>query len=394
VPQDFIGESVIMLPSIMIKFLDAHWQAFADEAFDHAMQEPQEGQPDAGFQTSPHDKGAGRSNRVGSAWSQLLGEIRRIPLLTPIEELELAEKREDGEYASNRLTGVKHGDPERPSLERRAREGASASLRLVECNLRLIVPIALKYRRPNLSIEDLFAEGYFGLARAVQTYDPRYGSRFSYYASVFIEGSINRFRANYSRLIALPVNKDELLARVKRMRRQLEGAHARSVIDAEVAAALGITVDEVEITSKSEKSVDSLDQVLPAGTSLENLVDTSLREMLAGDFDEHGELVAGVALSDLIADDTVTPFDDAVMRNMLPREMELVLQTLTPREQVILKLRWALGKGMRHLDRGYTLAEIGDELNMTPNRVRQIEAKALATLRLTPELRALRLFLE
>ena len=383
-----------MLPSIMIKFLDAHWQAFADEAFDHAMQEPQEGQPDAGFQTSPHDKGAGRSNRVGSAWSQLLGEIRRIPLLTPIEELELAEKREDGEYASNRLTGVKHGDPERPSLERRAREGASARLRLVECNLRLIVPIALKYRRPNLSIEDLFAEGYFGLARAADTYDPRYGSRFSYYASVFIEGSINRFRANYSRLIALPVNKDELLARIKRMRRQLEGAHARSVIDAEVAGALGITVDLVEIAIKSEKSVESLDQVLPAGTSLESLLDTYLPEMLAGDFDEHGELVAGVALSDLVVDDNVTPIEETVMSKMLARELELMLRTLTPREQTIMKLRWPLGEGMRHLDRGYTLAEIGDELNMTPNRVRQIEAEAFAKLRRSPELRALQLFLE
>ncbi|NBT25182.1 MAG: hypothetical protein EBQ56_15735 [Proteobacteria bacterium] len=226
--QDSIEESVIMLPSIMIKFLDAHWKGFADEAFDSAMKEPQEGQPDPGFEASPYGKGAGRSNRVGSAWSQLVGEIRRLPLLTPIEELELAETRVDGAYASDRLTRLRHDDPERPSLELRAREGASARQRLIECNLRLIIPIALKYRRPNLSIEDLFAEGYFGLARAVHTYDPGYGSKFSYYASVFIEGSINRFRANYSRLIALPENQDALFGKDKKDAPPIGGNSSRS----------------------------------------------------------------------------------------------------------------------------------------------------------------------
>ena len=311
--------------------------------------------------------------QLDSAEALYMRDIRRYNLLTAQEEVELAEKREDGEYASERLKGVKHGDPERVSLERRAREGASARRRLIECNLRLVVSVARKYAGRGMPLLDLVQEGNIGLDRAVTKYDPRTGYRFSTYAYWWIRQAVSRALADQGRVIRLPVHVVERLTAIARVSRELEQSLGRRPNPIEVAEKLGIPVVQVEEALRASRATLSLEK--PLG--------------IDGDSDD-------LTLGDALADDLSLAPDALASRKLLVDELERVLQSLTPREQTVLKLRFGLGKGEGDKETGpaYTLAEIGDELNMSRERVRQIEAEALAKLRLSPELRKLQSFLE
>ena len=311
--------------------------------------------------------------QLDSAEALYMRDIRRYNLLTAQEEVELAEKREDGEYASERFKGVKHGDPERVGLERRAREGASARRRLIECNLRLVVSVARKYAGRGMPLLDLVQEGNIGLDRAVTKYDPRTGYRFSTYAYWWIRQAVSRALADQGRVIRLPVHVVERLTAIARVSRELEQALGRRPNPIEVAEKLGIPVVQVEEALRASRATLSLEK--PLG--------------IDGDSDD-------LTLGDALADDLSLAPDALASRKLLVDELERVLQSLTPREQTVLKLRFGLGKGEADKETGpaYTLAEIGDELNMSRERVRQIEAEALAKLRLSPELRKLQSFLE
>jgi RNA polymerase primary sigma factor len=311
--------------------------------------------------------------QLDSAEALYMRDIRRYNLLTAQEEVELAEKREDGEYASERLKGVKHGDPGRVSLERRAREGASARRRLIECNLRLVVSVARKYAGRGMPLLDLVQEGNIGLDRAVTKYDPRTGYRFSTYAYWWIRQAVSRALADQGRVIRLPVHVVERLTAIARVSRELEQSLGRRPNPIEVAEKLGIPVVQVEEALRASRATLSLEK--PLG--------------IDGDSDD-------LTLGDALADDLSLAPDALASRKLLVDELERVLQSLTPREQTVLKLRFGLGKGEADKETGpaYTLAEIGDELNMSRERVRQIEAEALAKLRLSPELRKLQSFLE
>ena len=311
--------------------------------------------------------------QLDSAEALYMRDIRRYNLLTAQEEVELAEKREDGEYASERLKGVKHGDSERVTLERRAREGASARRRLIECNLRLVVSVARKYAGRGMPLLDLVQEGNIGLDRAVTKYDPRTGYRFSTYAYWWIRQAVSRALADQGRVIRLPVHVVERLTAIARVSRELEQSLGRRPNPIEVAGKLGIPVVQVEEALRASRATLSLEK--PLG--------------IDGDSDD-------LTLGDALADDLSLAPDALASRKLLVDELERVLQSLTPREQTVLKLRFGLGKGEADKETGpaYTLAEIGDELNMSRERVRQIEAEALAKLRLSPELRKLQSFLE
>ncbi len=311
--------------------------------------------------------------QLDSAEALYMRDIRRYNLLTAQEEVDLAEKREDGEYASERLKGVKSGDPERVSLERRAREGAGARRRLIECNLRLVVSVARKYAGRGMPLLDLVQEGNIGLDRAVTKYDPRTGYRFSTYAYWWIRQAVSRALADQGRVIRLPVHVVERLTAIARVSRELEQSLGRRPNPIEVAEKLGIPVLQVEEALRASRVTLSLEK--PLG--------------IDGDSDD-------LTLGDALADDLSLAPDALASRKLLVDELERVLQSLTPREQTVLKLRFGLGKGEADKETGpaYTLAEIGDLLTMSRERVRQIEAEALAKLRLSPELRKLQSFLE
>ncbi|MGH2351106.1 MAG: sigma-70 family RNA polymerase sigma factor [Chloroflexota bacterium] len=311
--------------------------------------------------------------QLDSAEALYMRDIRRYNLLTAEEEVNLAETREVGEAAAERLRGLPLNHPKRPELEPLARAGAGARRRLIECNLRLVVSVARKYAGRGMPLLDLVQEGNIGLDRAVSKYDPRTGYRFSTYAYWWIRQAVSRALADQGRVIRLPVHVVERLTAIARVSRELEQQEGRRPSPAEVAERLGIPQLQVEEALRASRATLSLEK--PLG--------------LDGDSDD-------LTLGDALADDLGLAPDALASRTLLVNELECVLQSLTPREQVVLKLRFGLGKGEADKETGpaYTLAEIGEELGMSRERVRQIEAEALAKLRNSVELRKLQSYLE
>jgi RNA polymerase primary sigma factor len=311
--------------------------------------------------------------QLDSAEALYMRDIRRYTLLTAQQEVELAETREAGESLIDRLRGLRPNDPQRVEVERKVREGQAARRRLIECNLRLVVSVARKYAGRGMPLLDLVQEGNIGLDRAVTKYDPRTGYRFSTYAYWWIRQAVSRALADQGRVIRLPVHVVERLTAIARVSRELEQQQGRRPTPAEVALRLGIPLLQVEEALRASRATLSLEK--PLG--------------LDGDSDD-------LTLGDALADDLGLAPDALASRRLLVDELERVLQTLTPREQVVLKLRFGLGKGEADKETGpaYTLAEIGEELGMSRERVRQIEAEALAKLRGSGDLRKLQTYLE
>ncbi len=327
--------------------IDLQLDAAATEA---EIAAPQELTPDETLAATPEDL---------SAAALYLREVARNPLLTPKEEVEYAQANEAGRAAREELArdAEEMGAAHRAALEAVVGRGAWARRRLVECNLRLVVSVARKYIGRGLPFLDLVQEGNLGLDRAVDKYDWRKGFRFSTYAYWWIRQSVSRAVAEQARTIRLPVHVGEFLSSIAKAQRELAGELGREPALREVAAHLELPVSRVEETLRAAKLPISLET--PVG--------------------EEGETSVG----DLVPDAEATDLQIAAERSDLAHRLDAALgEALTERERAVLRLRFGLGGG-----EAQALGDIGQELGISRERVRQIEAEALRKLRRT-DLRA------
>jgi RNA polymerase sigma factor (sigma-70 family) len=288
-----------------------------------------------------------------------LNGIGRTKLLTAAEEVELARRIEAGLYAEEKLAADAEAstDGDRLSPELRAdlativAQGRAAKERLLEANLRLVVSIAKRYTGRGMAFLDLIQEGNLGLIRAVEKFDYTKGYKFSTYATWWIRQAITRAMADQARTIRIPVHMVEQVNRMVRTRRDLAATLGREPSIAEIAAALGVPEFQVlELISYDREPV-SLDQAVG----------------------EDGES----ALGDFVA--AVDPREepgDSASQGMLRNEVEIVLATLSQREQAVIRLRFGLDDGRQR-----TLDEVGREFGLSRERIRQIEKMTLHKLR-------------
>ncbi|PYE53415.1 sigma-70 family RNA polymerase sigma factor [Deinococcus yavapaiensis] len=284
---------------------------------------------------------------------QYFADIARVPLLTYEEEINLARRYEEGELARKQLDVTPDlDDRERRRLRALVIDGEAAKAGLVEANLRLVVSIAKKSANRGLSLSDLIQEGNSGLIRAVEKYEYRRGFKFSTYATWWIRQSVNRALADQSRTIRVPVHMVETMTRAARITRMLEQELSREPSTEEVAEALGPGWDAAKVQEVQRIAWDPVSLEAPVGSEGDTFV---------GDF---------------IADDNFGTPAERSDRAMLSEELEAALGTLSEREALILKLRSGLMDGHEH-----TLEEVGNQLGLTRERVRQLEAKAIKKLR-------------
>lgn len=304
-----------------------------------------------------------------------LKEIGKVPLLSADEEIELAQNMEDGAVAiekinvlKGRLDGASEEEKaeikeEIKTLQRDVDKGADAKKRLAEANLRLVVSIAKRYVGRGMLFLDLIQEGNLGLIKAVEKFDYKKGYKFSTYATWWIRQAITRAIADQARTIRIPVHMVETINKLIRVSRQLLQELGREPSPEEIAKEMSMPVDRVrEILNISQEPV-------------------SLETPIGEEEDSH--------LGDFIKDDNVPVPADAAAFTLLKEQLEEVLGTLTEREQKVLTLRFGLEDG-----RARTLEEVGKEFNVTRERIRQIEAKALRKLRHPSRSRKLKDYLE
>lgn len=305
-----------------------------------------------------------------------LKEIGKVPLLSADEEIELAQKMEAGSVAVEKIPLLKErlaetGDEqekeeiqaELKALQLDVDRGSDAKKRLAEANLRLVVSIAKRYVGRGMLFLDLIQEGNLGLIKAVEKFDYRKGYKFSTYATWWIRQAITRAIADQARTIRIPVHMVETINKLIRVSRQLLQELGREPTPEEIAEEMKMPVERVrEILKISQEPV-------------------SLETPIGEEEDSH--------LGDFIKDDNVPVPADAAAFTLLKEQLEEVLGTLTEREQKVLTLRFGLEDG-----RARTLEEVGKEFNVTRERIRQIEAKALRKLRHPSRSRKLKDYLE
>ena len=269
-----------------------------------------------------------------------LKEIGRVPLLTPDEEVQLA-----------------------LDIQKGGKDGERAKQRLSEANLRLVVSIAKRYVGRGMQFLDLIQEGNLGLIKAVEKFDHTKGFKFSTYATWWIRQAITRAIADQARTIRIPVHMVETINKVKKVSSQLLHENGHEPSAEEIAERLDMPVDKVrEIMRVAQEPV-------------------SLETPIGEEEDSH--------LGDFIPDEEAPVPAEAASQTLLKEQLADVLKTLTPREEKVLRLRFGLEDG-----RPRTLEEVGKEFNVTRERIRQIEAKALRKLRHPSRSKKLRDFLD
>ena len=304
-----------------------------------------------------------------------LKEIGKVPLLSAEEEIELAKNMEAGAVAKEKIAILKSREEnateeelaeikeEIKNLQKDLDAGDEAKQRLAEALLRLVVSIAKRYVGRGMLFLDLIQEGNLGLIKAVEKFDYRKGYKFSTYATWWIRQAITRAIADQARTIRIPVHMVETINKLIRVSRQLLQELGREPSPEEIAAEMNMPVERVrEILKISQEPV-------------------SLETPIGEEEDSH--------LGDFIQDDNVPVPADAAAFTLLKEQLEEVLGTLTEREQKVLTLRFGLEDG-----RARTLEEVGKEFNVTRERIRQIEAKALRKLRHPSRSRKLKDYLE
>ena len=289
-----------------------------------------------------------------------LKEIGKVNLLTPDEEVRLAQDMGAGDAAKERMAEIesakKKGEEivltpeEEKELKRAIKRGEAAKQRLAEANLRLVVSIAKRYVGRGMLFLDLIQEGNLGLIKAVEKFDYTKGYKFSTYATWWIRQAITRAIADQARTIRIPVHMVETINKVIRVSRQL-------------LQELGHDPSPEEISEEMNMPVDKVREILKIAQE-----PVSLETPIGEEEDSH--------LGDFIPDEDASEPSEAASYTLLKEQLIDVLDTLTPREEKVLKLRFGLEDG-----RTRTLEEVGKEFNVTRERIRQIEAKALRKLR-------------
>jgi RNA polymerase primary sigma factor len=284
---------------------------------------------------------------IGSdAMNRYLAVIAREPLLTPAEEIELG-------HQVQAMTRLRQEESDSLGHEQRRilRSGLRARNRMLRANLRLVVSVARKYQCRGLELLDLIQEGNLGLERAVEKFDPSRGYKFSTYAFWWIRQSMNRALATQSRTIRLPVHLNERLAAIRKVCKELSQRGEGTPSRRQIAMAMNLSLDELETLLRLEQATSSLDA--PAGRDQE-----------------------GGTLLDLLADHGQEEPLAQIERRLSEERVDQLLSQLTEEEREILSMRFGL-RGQQTL----TLAEIGKQVGVSRERVRQLESRALRRLR-------------
>jgi RNA polymerase primary sigma factor len=295
------------------------------------------------------------SIKVDDPVRMYLKEIGRIPLLNSDEEVDLAVRVNNGRFAQEQLDDMKNDNVEIPEderiqLENMVEDAIYAKNRLVEANYRLVVSIAKRYVGRGMLFLDLIQEGNMGLMRAVDKFDHEKGFKFSTYATWWIRQAITRAVADQARTIRIPVHMVETINKLVRIQRQLVQELSREPSPEEIGERMGITAERVQAIQKIAQEPISLEA--PVGEEEDS------------------------SLGDFISDPTALNPYEYTVQEMVKRTLDEVLETLTDREEKVLRLRYGLLDGKTH-----TLEEVGKEFGVTRERIRQIESKALRKLR-------------
>lgn len=294
-----------------------------------------------------------------------LKEIGKVNLLTPEEELSLAKRMADGETAKEQIEeiGENIDEDSKMQIDLLIADGEKAKKSLAEANLRLVVSIAKRYVGRGMLFLDLIQEGNLGLIKAVDKFDYTKGYKFSTYATWWIRQAITRAIADQARTIRIPVHMVETINKLVRVSRQLVQELGREPTPEELAKELNMPVDKVrEISKISQEPV-------------------SLETPIGEEEDSH--------LGDFIPDEDAPAPSEAASFVLLKEQLGAVLETLSEREAKVLRLRFGLDDG-----RARTLEEVGKEFDVTRERIRQIEAKALRKLRHPSRSKKLKDFLD
>jgi RNA polymerase primary sigma factor len=286
-------------------------------------------------------------------------EIAQEPLLNREQEIRLAQRMESGGRSAQRLTTKEMSGEEQTDLEGRVAAGDAARDHFIRANTRLVVSIAKKYRGYGVPLLDLIQEGNLGLMKAVQRFDYRCGTRFSTYATWWIRQAVVRALSLHGRVIRIPAQMSQRIHRFHKTYEHMEQELGRRVSPEEIADEMGLELDQVHLMIRASRRPLSLDWPVD---------------------DEDDS-----RLGDLIGDDGIESPEQLVEQQLLREQLERVLDTLTPRQARILRLRFGL-QGQRP----HTLQEIAQVFGLTRERIRQIERQALQRLRLPVRARLLR----
>ena len=345
-------------------------ESFAEEQIEEEIDTSEAAVVDAELGSAPVTEITGKKRRkhsprrdqtpqptqlTGDPVRMYLKEIGKVDLLTASDEVDLAMKIEAGLEASRKLDeahdkGIQLPRSDLRRLTKIEQIGVEAKQKLISANLRLVVSIAKRYVGRGMLFLDLIQEGNLGLIRAVEKFDYTKGFKFSTYATWWIRQAITRAIADQARTIRIPVHMVETINKLIRVSRQLLQEYGREPLPEEIAKEMGIPEDKVrEIIKIAQEPV-------------------SLETPIGEEEDSH--------LGDFIPDDDAPAPAEAAAFTLLKEQLMSVLSTLTPREEMVLKLRFGLEDG-----RARTLEEVGKEFKVTRERIRQIEAKALRKLR-------------
>ncbi len=287
---------------------------------------------------------------AGDSVGLYLSQVGLVPLLTRSEEVELAKRIERGRECRDELARGPISEKKRKEIEAYIEDGMAAREHLIMANSRLVISVAKKYNGRGVPLLDLIQEGHVGLMRAVKKFDYRRGHKFSTYATWWIRQAITRLIADHGRTIRVPVHMGDRINRMLRSRHQLTQKLGREPNEVELASHLDTT----------PKSVEDMLRVAQRPISLEKPTDYDSDSVMA----------------DFIEDEDSPAPEELTQQELLEERVQELLETLPPREALVVRLRYGLPTGEVH-----TLKQIGEKLGITRERVRQIENQALRRLR-------------